>query len=173
MARRRLVWKDPGMDALRIGIVWNPSKTSKEELESGLTDAAASAGAEPRVTWWETTPDDAGQGAAASALADGADVIVAAGGDGTVRAVAEHLAHEEADAELGIVPLGTGNLLARNLGRLVTREQVLREVWGPGYEHESHYLRVYAAQLRRKLEDDPAHPRHLVTTSGLGYTLEP
>ena len=80
MARRRLVWKDPGMDALRIGIVWNPSKTSKEELESGLTDAAASAGAEPRVTWWETTPDDAGQGAAASALADGADVIVAAMG---------------------------------------------------------------------------------------------
>nr|WP_227467526.1 response regulator [Nocardioides lijunqiniae] len=64
-------------------------------------------------------------------------------------------------------------LLARNLGRLVPREQVLREVWGPGYEHEGHYLRVYAAQLRRKLEDDPAHPRHLVTTSGLGYTLEP
>lgn len=64
-------------------------------------------------------------------------------------------------------------LLARNLGRLVPREQVLREVWGPAYEHESHYLRVYAAQLRRKLEADPAHPRHLVTTPGLGYTLEP
>lgn len=64
-------------------------------------------------------------------------------------------------------------LLARNLGRLVPREQVLREVWGPAYAHESHYLRVYAAQLRRKLEADPAHPRHLVTTPGLGYTLEP
>ena len=64
-------------------------------------------------------------------------------------------------------------LLARNVGRLVTREQVLREVWGPAYEHETHYLRVYAAQLRRKLEDDPAHPRHLVTSPGLGYTLEP
>jgi two-component system KDP operon response regulator KdpE len=64
-------------------------------------------------------------------------------------------------------------LLTRNLGRLVTREQILREVWGPGYEKETHYLRVYAAQLRRKLEDDPAHPRHLVTSSGLGYTLEP
>jgi len=63
-------------------------------------------------------------------------------------------------------------LLARNLGRLVPREQVLREVWGPVYEKETHYLRVYAAQLRRKLEDDPAHPRHLVTSSGLGYTLE-
>ena len=64
-------------------------------------------------------------------------------------------------------------LLARNVGRLVPREQILREVWGPAYLHEHHYLRVYAAQLRRKLEDDPAHPRHLLTTSGLGYTLEP
>ena len=63
-------------------------------------------------------------------------------------------------------------LLARNLGRLVTREQLLREVWGPAYVGESHYLRVYAAQLRRKLEDDPAHPRHLITSPGLGYTLE-
>ena len=64
-------------------------------------------------------------------------------------------------------------LLARNIGRLVPREQILREVWGTGYLHEHHYLRVYAAQLRRKLEDDPSHPRHLLTTSGLGYTLEP
>lgn len=64
-------------------------------------------------------------------------------------------------------------LLARNAGKLVPREQILREVWGPGYARETNYLRVYAAQLRRKLEDDPAHPRHLVTSSGLGYTLEP
>jgi len=64
-------------------------------------------------------------------------------------------------------------LLARNIGRLVTREQILREVWGPTYEHETNYLRVYAAQLRRKLEADPARPVHLVTSAGLGYTLEP
>jgi two-component system, OmpR family, KDP operon response regulator KdpE len=64
-------------------------------------------------------------------------------------------------------------LLARNVGRLVPREQILKEVWGPAYAKETHYLRVYAAQLRRKLEDDPAHPRHLITSSGLGYTLEP
>jgi two-component system KDP operon response regulator KdpE len=63
-------------------------------------------------------------------------------------------------------------LLARNLGRLVPREQILREVWGPAYVGETHYLRVYAAQLRRKLEEDPAHPRHLITSPGLGYTLE-
>ncbi|MGN0064722.1 MAG: response regulator [Nocardioides sp.] len=64
-------------------------------------------------------------------------------------------------------------VLTRHLGRLVTREQLLREVWGPGYESEGHYLRVYAAQLRRKLEADPAAPRHLITSPGLGYTLEP
>lgn len=64
-------------------------------------------------------------------------------------------------------------LLARNLGRLVPREQILKEVWGPAYATETHYLRVYAAQLRRKLEDDPSRPRHLVTTAGVGYTLEP
>jgi DNA-binding winged helix-turn-helix (wHTH) protein len=63
-------------------------------------------------------------------------------------------------------------LLARNVGRLVPRDQILAEVWGPGYEKETHYLRVYVGQLRRKLEDDPAHPRHIRTTSGVGYTLE-
>jgi two-component system KDP operon response regulator KdpE len=77
------------------------------------------------------------------------------------------------DVRLTPTEWGFLELLARNVGRLVTREQVLREVWGPGYEKEGHYLRVYAAQLRRKLEADPSHPRHLLTTSGLGYTLEP
>jgi two-component system KDP operon response regulator KdpE len=64
-------------------------------------------------------------------------------------------------------------LLARNLGKLVTREHILREIWGPGYEHETHYLRVYTAQLRRKLEENPASPVHLVTSPGMGYTLVP
>ncbi len=52
-------------------------------------------------------------------------------------------------------------LLARNLGRLVTREQILREVWGPAYEKESHYLRVYAAQLRASSSDPPTTTCHL------------
>lgn len=63
-------------------------------------------------------------------------------------------------------------VLARNLGRLVPQQQLLQEVWGPGYEKETHYLRVYVAQLRRKLEPDPANPRHLVTEAGLGYRLD-
>jgi len=63
-------------------------------------------------------------------------------------------------------------VLARNVGRLVPQQQLLRDVWGPGYEKEAHYLRVYVAQLRRKLEPDPAEPRHLVTEPGLGYRLD-
>ncbi|WP_129787105.1 diacylglycerol/lipid kinase family protein [Promicromonospora panici] len=99
----------------RVGIIWNPSKTTRQDLESGLDEATASAAA-PEVHWFETSEDDAGQGAAARAIEAGADVLVVAGGDGTVRAVVEHLAGTEGGVELGIVPLGTGNLLARNLG---------------------------------------------------------
>jgi two-component system KDP operon response regulator KdpE len=64
-------------------------------------------------------------------------------------------------------------VLARHVGRLVPQQQLLTEVWGPGYEKETHYLRVYVAQLRRKLEDDPSAPQHLVTEPGLGYRLDP
>jgi two-component system KDP operon response regulator KdpE len=59
--------------------------------------------------------------------------------------------------------------LTRNAGRLVSQDQLLHEVWGPGYEGESHYLRVYMAQLRRKLEPDHSRPRYLVTEPGMGY----
>ncbi|MDT0168177.1 response regulator [Pseudarthrobacter sp. BRE9] len=64
-------------------------------------------------------------------------------------------------------------LLARNPGRLITQQQMLRKVWGPGYDNETHYLRVYMGQLRRKLEADPARPRHLLTEAGMGYRFQP
>lgn len=103
------------MTAHHVGIIWNPAKTAREKLEAAL-DRATAAGSRPETRWFETSEDDAGQGAAARAIEAGADVLVAAGGDGTVRAVAEHLAQAGTEVELGIVPLGTGNLLARNLG---------------------------------------------------------
>jgi two-component system KDP operon response regulator KdpE len=59
--------------------------------------------------------------------------------------------------------------LVRNRGRLVTHRQLLQEVWGPAYHTESNYLRVYVAQLRRKLEPEPAQPRYLLTEPGMGY----
>ena len=60
-------------------------------------------------------------------------------------------------------------LLVRNEGRLVGQRQLLKEVWGPAYETETNYLRVYMAQLRRKLEPDPSHPLYLITEPGMGY----
>jgi len=60
-------------------------------------------------------------------------------------------------------------ILVRNRGRLVTQRQLLQEVWGPAYESESNYLRVYVAQLRRKLEPEPSRPRYLLTDPGMGY----
>lgn len=61
--------------------------------------------------------------------------------------------------------------LVHNAGKVMTHHQLLREVWGPGYAEESHYLRVFIAQLRRKLEEDPARPHYLLTEPGVGYRL--
>lgn len=60
-------------------------------------------------------------------------------------------------------------VLIRHEGKLVTHHQLLQEVWGPAYETETNYLRVYVAQLRRKLEAQPSQPRHLLTEPGIGY----
>jgi two-component system KDP operon response regulator KdpE len=62
-------------------------------------------------------------------------------------------------------------VLAQNEGKLLTHPALLREVWGPAYGHESHYLHVYVSQLRRKIEPDPARPRFLLTEPGAGYRL--
>ena len=64
-------------------------------------------------------------------------------------------------------------LLVRNPGRLITQQQMLKKIWGPAYGSETQYLRVYMGQLRRKLEADPARPRHLLTEAGMGYRFEP
>jgi len=60
-------------------------------------------------------------------------------------------------------------VLVRNRGKLVGHRQLLHEIWGPQYESETNYLRVYMAQLRRKLEADPSQPQHLITEAGIGY----
>ncbi|MEW9532463.1 response regulator [Microbispora sp. NPDC049125] len=64
-------------------------------------------------------------------------------------------------------------ILLRNPGKLISQRQLLTEVWGPVYVKESHYLRQYMAQLRRKLEPDPARPVHLLTEPGMGYRFQP
>ena len=64
-------------------------------------------------------------------------------------------------------------VLVRHPGRLVSQRQLPQEVWGPRYEEETNYLRVYMAQIRRKLEPEPSHPRYFITEPGMGYRFEP
>jgi len=75
--------------------------------------------------------------------------------------------------EIHLTPIEFGLLrvLALHRGKLVTHRQLLREVWGPGYEDETHYLRVHVAHIRSKIEREPSRPRHLITEPGIGYRL--
>ena len=96
----------------RAAVVYNPIKVDLEKLKAAV-DAAADRHGWGASAWFETSEADPGQGATASALRRGADVVLAAGGDGTVRAVAEGL--RGSGVPLALLPQGTGNLLARNL----------------------------------------------------------
>lgn len=97
----------------RAAVVINPMKSPDDDFKANFFQLCADAGwAEP--LWLETSKEDPGGGQAREALEAGVDVVIAAGGDGTVRCVAEILAGT--DTPMGLVPLGTGNLLARNLG---------------------------------------------------------
>ena len=93
--------------------------------------------------------------------------------DFTVDLAAKRLVRDGVEVRLTPTEWHLLEVLVRNAGRLVSQKQLLREVWGPAYERETHYLRVYVGQLRRKLEPDPARPRHLVTEPGMGYRFEP
>lgn len=100
-----------------------------------------------------------------------APVVVATGGF-SIDLASTVVSRDGAQVRLTPTEYHLLEVLARNLGRLVPQQQLLTEVWGPGYERETHYLRVYVGQLRRKLEVDPASPRHIITEPGLGYRLD-
>jgi len=89
--------------------------------------------------------------------------------DFTVDLAAKRVSRDGADVRLTPTEWQLLEVLVRHRGRLVTGRQLLQDVWGPGYETEANYLRVYVAHLRRKLEPDPAQPRYLLTEPGMGY----
>ena len=64
------------------------------------------------------------------------------------------------------------SVLVKNVGKVMTHQQILREVWGPSYQENAHYLRIYMSQLRQKLEQNPTQPRYLLTESGVGYRFK-
>ncbi|HET7723805.1 MAG TPA: response regulator transcription factor [Propionibacteriaceae bacterium] len=100
------------------------------------------------------------------------DAVPTVSGSGLVLDFANHRA-TRGDEVVHLTPTEWRVLaeLARNLGRVVSHENLLRAAWGPTYGRERHYLRVFANQIRRKIEVDPARPVHLVNEPGLGYRL--
>jgi two-component system KDP operon response regulator KdpE len=103
----------------------------------------------------------------------GEDVPVVTTADFTVDLAAKRVVRDGIDVRLTPTEWHLLEVLVRGSGRLVTQRQLLQEVWGPAYQRETNYLRVYLAQLRRKLEPDPSRPRYLVTEPGMGYRFEP
>jgi two-component system, OmpR family, KDP operon response regulator KdpE len=103
----------------------------------------------------------------------GEDVPVVTTPAFTVDLAAKRVVRDDTDVRLTPTEWHLLEILVRNSGRLVTQKQLLQDVWGPAYARETHYLRVYFAQLRRKLEPDPSQPRYLITEPGMGYRFEP
>jgi two-component system KDP operon response regulator KdpE len=107
-----------------------------------------------------------------TAAASGIDQPVIETASFTVDLAAKKVTKSGTEVHLTPTEWGMLEVLVRNRGKLVGREDLLKEVWGPAYATETHYLRVYLAQLRRKLEDDPSRPNHLLTEAGMGYRFE-
>ncbi|GHI86891.1 response regulator [Streptomyces xanthophaeus] len=102
----------------------------------------------------------------------GEDEVVVETDGFTVDLAAKKAVREGRDVRLTPTEWHLLEVLVRHGGKLVSQKQLLQEVWGPSYGTETNYLRVYMAQLRRKLEADPSHPRHFITEPGMGYRFE-
>jgi two-component system, OmpR family, KDP operon response regulator KdpE len=139
--------------------------TSGSSAQSAVTaggapaGSAAAAGGAPAGSAATADGAPAGSGAAASGASAGSGAAASDTRPGPVRLT---------PTEWGVL-----EILLRNAGKLVPARQLLSEVWGPKYQHETHYLRFYLARLRRKLEPDPSRPRYLINEPGMGYRYEP
>jgi two-component system KDP operon response regulator KdpE len=91
----------------------------------------------------------------------------------SVDLVEKRAARDGVDVHLTPKEWGLVEALVRHPGRLVSQRQLLHDIWGPGYETETEYLRVLMGRVRRKLEVDHARPRHFRTEAGMGYRFEP
>jgi two-component system, OmpR family, KDP operon response regulator KdpE len=108
----------------------------------------------------------------AAARRAGSDVPVLTTGDLVIDLPARRVTKGGEVVRLTPTEWGLLEMLVRTPGRLVSQQDLLHEVWGPAYGRETNYLRVYVGGLRKKLEDDPSAPRHLITEPGMGYRFE-
>ena len=102
-------------------------------------------------------------------LADNTPQPVFIAGDLRVDLAGRHVFIGEAEVHLTPIEYKLLTVLIRHAGKVLTHQSLLREVWGPHHTQDTHYLRVHLAQLRRKIEPDPAQPRYLLTETGIGY----
>ncbi|MEV6702425.1 response regulator [Streptomyces sp. NPDC051453] len=100
------------------------------------------------------------------------DIVLVTTDEFTIDLLAKKVSRGGHDVRLTPTEWHLLEILVTNPGRLITQKYLLQEVWGTSQSHKTNYLRVYMAQLRRKLETDPAHPRHLITEPGMGYRFE-
>ncbi|HVP12027.1 MAG TPA: response regulator [Phycisphaerae bacterium] len=99
----------------------------------------------------------------------GAETSTIVAGDITIDLLRREVRRKGKDVRLTPIEYKLLATLVRHAGLVLTHRQILNEVWGPGYGNESHYLRIFIHQLRHKLEENPSHPRHLITEAGVGY----
>ncbi|WOC11880.1 response regulator [Gordonia sp. MP11Mi] len=102
-------------------------------------------------------------------VAAGSQVPVVRAGSIEVDLVGTRVLRDGVQVRLTPTEWGILEMLVRNEGNLVSQREILGAVWGPAYVSQTNYLRVYLASLRRKLEDDPSQPVHLITEAGMGY----
>jgi two-component system KDP operon response regulator KdpE len=93
--------------------------------------------------------------------------------DFTIDLQAKRVSKSNGDVRLTPTEWAMVEVLVRNPGKLVTHRELLQEVWGPQYERETNYLRLYMTQIRRKLEPDPSRPRYFLTEPGMGHRFQP
>ena len=165
-----------GVDVVRGLRAWSsaPIIVLSARHEETAKIAALDAGADDYVT----KPFAMGEllarlRAALRRAAPGEDTAVVTTAAFTVDLAARKVMTEAGEVRLTPTEWHLLEILVRNPGRLVTQRHLLHEVWGPAYTTETNYLRVYLAQLRRKLEPEPSKPRHLITEPGVGYRFEP
>ncbi|HET7431278.1 MAG TPA: response regulator transcription factor [Nocardioides sp.] len=162
-----------GVEVLRQLRAWSttPVVVLSARAESGEKVQALDLGADDYVTKPFGTEELLARVRAAARRA-GSDLPALEAGDLLVDVPARRVTRRGQVVRLTPTEWGILELLVRTPGRLVTQQDLLHEVWGPAYGKETNYLRVYVGGLRKKLEDDPSTPRHLITEPGIGYRFE-
>ncbi|MBP8950010.1 MAG: response regulator [Candidatus Promineofilum sp.] len=163
-----------GLEVLRRLREWTPTPVIMLSVRDADRDkvAALDAGADDYLTKPFSVDELLARLRVAQRHAQpGPAAAVFAQGDVEVDLSRRHVTKGGMDVKLTPTEYALLRLLIQHAGKVLTHRQILKEVWGPEYMDETHYLRVYFGQLRQKLENDPARPRLILTEPGVGYRL--